>query len=92
MFHGDSCIQDGRSPLWLASFYGHQKVVELLIRAGANVNLQNEVSVITIASHTCASGVSSTSTAVSYNYHCTQVFFVFFPLLIPPLNEEVDYL
>ena len=28
-----------------ASFCGHQKVVELLIRAGANVSVQEEVSI-----------------------------------------------
>ena len=39
-------VQSGQSPLWSASFYGHLKCVELLINAaGANVDMQDEVSV-----------------------------------------------
>ncbi len=38
-------VQLGRSPLWSASFNGHLKCVELLIDAGANVDVQKEVSV-----------------------------------------------
>ncbi len=38
-------IQSGQTPLWSASLSGHQKCVELLIVAGANVDMQCEVSV-----------------------------------------------
>ncbi len=38
-------LQSGESPLWTASFDGHQKCVELLINAGSNVDMLNKVSV-----------------------------------------------
>ncbi len=38
------CIQLGQSPLISASYYGHQKCAGLLIDAGANVDMQKEVS------------------------------------------------
>ncbi len=38
-------LQWRESPLWLASFYGHQKCVQLLLEAGAIVDVQKEVSV-----------------------------------------------
>ena len=37
-------MQDGQTALEEASFKGHQKVVELLLRAGANPDLQDKVS------------------------------------------------
>ena len=37
--------QHGESPLYAASFNGHQKCVHLLIEAGANVDVPKEVSV-----------------------------------------------
>ena len=40
----DSTIQDGWTALEQASVSGHHKVVEVLLRAGANPNLQNKVS------------------------------------------------
>ena len=39
-----STIQDGSTALKQASISGHHKVVEVLLRAGANPNLQNKVS------------------------------------------------
>ena len=40
------CIpQDSWTALMLASFFGHQKVVDLLINAGAAVDVQDEVCV-----------------------------------------------
>ena len=41
------CVQYGESPLWIASFDGHQNCVEELIKAGANVDVPKEVSVTT---------------------------------------------
>ncbi len=38
------CVQLGETPLWKASFEGHQKCVDLLIDAGAN-DIPSEVSV-----------------------------------------------
>ena len=38
-----STIQDGSTALARASFKGHHKVVELLLGAGANPDLQNKV-------------------------------------------------
>ena len=40
-----SYVQEGETPLWTASFHGHQKCMELLIDAGANVDVPKEVSV-----------------------------------------------
>ena len=37
-------LQWGETPLYVASEHGHYKVVELLITAGANVNIITEVS------------------------------------------------
>ena len=38
-----STTQNGRSALTAASFYGHYKVAELLLGAGANPDLQDKV-------------------------------------------------
>ena len=38
-------VQWGESPLWSASFHGHQKCIELLLEAGANFDESQKVSV-----------------------------------------------
>ena len=39
----ESTIQNGETALDVASFNGYQKVVELLLKAGANPDLQDKV-------------------------------------------------
>ena len=41
--HTTMCIQDGNCPLHCASQEGHDKTVEILLQAGATVDLQNKV-------------------------------------------------
>ena len=41
----DLCENGGRTPLWIASYYGHVKSVELLIERGANVELKGDPNV-----------------------------------------------
>ena len=41
------------TPLWMASFEGHQKCAELLIEAGANVDVPVEVSMTCCARISC---------------------------------------
>ena len=38
------CLQNGESPLMVASSGGHYEIVKLLLDKGAEVNLQNKVS------------------------------------------------
>ena len=40
----DFNLQDGESPLMVASHLGHYEIVKLLLDKGAEVNLQNKVS------------------------------------------------
>ena len=37
------CMQDGNCPLHIASQEGHDKTVEILLQAGATVDLQHKV-------------------------------------------------
>ena len=39
-----SSLQDGSSPLMVASYHGHLQIARLLINRGANLNSQNKVS------------------------------------------------
>jgi len=38
-----SCIQDGCTPLYEACREGHEKIVEMLVTGGADVNVKNRV-------------------------------------------------
>ena len=41
--HTRTCTQDGFFPMYSASLMGHDKIVEILLQAGATVDLQNKV-------------------------------------------------
>ena len=41
--HTTMCLQNGGCPLLFASLEGHDKTVEILLQAGATVDLQNKV-------------------------------------------------
>ena len=41
--HTTMCTQDGFFPLYSASQEGHDGIVEILLQAGATVDLQNKV-------------------------------------------------
>ena len=41
--HNTMCTQDGYFPLYVASQKGHDRIVEILLHAGATVDLQNKV-------------------------------------------------
>ena len=41
--HTTMCIQDGACPLHIASQEGHDRVVNMLLQAGATVDLQSKV-------------------------------------------------
>ena len=43
--HTTMCIQDGGCSLFFASHMGHDKTVEILLHAGATVDLQDKVEV-----------------------------------------------
>ena len=45
-------LQDGWSPLYIASFNGHLDVVKTLMEAGANINQANKVRVL-VSRYTC---------------------------------------
>ena len=38
------CIQDGNTPLYIACYKGYHYIADLLVKAGANVDIANNVS------------------------------------------------
>ncbi len=44
-------MQAGQTPLYIASFNGHQKCTELLINAGANVDVTTEEVSVSSCTH-----------------------------------------
>ena len=66
-------VQDGVSPVYVASQYGHTDVVDLLVQAGADIHLATtevHVSSHTVSSsvryHSVSEGRMKYSTVVSY--------------------------
>ena len=57
--HNTMCMQNGSSSLYIASQNGHDRIAEMLLRAGATVDTQNKV--------ICPSVTCSVSTVI----HCT---------------------
>ncbi len=51
-------LQLGETPLWVASFHGHKKCMELLIDAGAIVDVPQVVSVVHTSQRPLASACS----------------------------------
>ena len=47
-------VQDGVSPLYVASRNGYTEIVDLLVRAGADVNQADKVHIVLIALVYCA--------------------------------------
>ena len=43
MLHMSVITQDGRSALYWAAFKGYTEIVQQLVKAGANLDLQNKV-------------------------------------------------
>ena len=37
-------VKDGKTPLYIACYYGHDKVVEVLLEHGVEVDVSNKVS------------------------------------------------
>ncbi len=44
-------MQDGQTPLYIASYFGHQKCMELLINAGASVDVTTEEVSVSSCTH-----------------------------------------
>ena len=62
-------LQNGRSPLINASYYGHLDVVITLIEAGANVNHTDKVGIYTCTLMLCIVAMAA--------YHPSHVFYSF---------------
>ena len=60
--HTTMCIQDGSFALYVASQEGHDRIVEMLLQAGATVDLQDKV-------ENCL--IVYLSLVVCSSFHCT---------------------
>ena len=77
-------LQDGYTPIHLASINGHVQVVEKLISSGADVNLVNKVSKVTTIFYHCWYAFSS----ILYTYvqmHIAKNWNAFLNSFMPPL-------
>ena len=61
-----TCVQDGLSPVYVASQEGHTEVVDLLVQAGADIHLASTK--VHVSTHT----VSSSVAAVVETHHTHQ--------------------
>ena len=52
-----TCVQDGYSPVYAASQNGHTEVVDLLVQAGADINL-TATDEVHVSTHTGSSSVA----------------------------------
>ena len=53
-----TCVQDGASPVHAASLKGHTEVVELLVQAGADINLAT-TDEVHVSTHKVSSSVAA---------------------------------
>ena len=68
-----TCVQDGLSPVYVASQNGHTEVVDLLVQAGANIHLAT-TDEVHVSTHTVSSSVAAVvgtdHTHKRGNMHC----------------------
>ena len=53
-----TCVQDGYSPVYVASLSGHTEVVDLLVQAGADIHLAS-TDEVHVSTHTVSSSVAA---------------------------------
>ena len=54
-----TCVQDGLSPMYVASQEGHTEVVDLLVQAGADIHLATTYEEVHFSTHTVSSEVAA---------------------------------
>ena len=65
--HTTMCTQDGACPLYSASQEGHDRVVKMLLQAGATVDLESKVEDYSLISVTCVVPCSVYSLYTKYH-------------------------
>ena len=65
-----TCVQNGLSPVYVASQEGHTEVVDLLIQAGADIHLATTDEVLHTVSSSVAAVVGTDHTHKGGNMHC----------------------
>ena len=71
------CMQNGAYPLHVASQEGHDRIVEMLLQAGATVDLQNKVEncYLFISHLCCAKHIMYHTTCIEGNtYECQKTY------------------